>query len=135
MQACIHEHNERGSGRRRTQSHGPCVNCLCQGDVIDDLHYHASRSASIQHNDTLQKDLLDFDSINALPDAVSLKRLSGISKTLASSKKAKYHKSCRTMLNRQMFLRAEKSKRTLQHDDVALSPKKTLDPTGNCQLY
>ena len=108
--------------------------CLCQGDVIDDLRCPANKECYNSAYYTLQKDLLDFDSINALPDALSLERLndgSGIAKTLLT-KKAKYHKSCRTMLNRQMFLRAEKSKRKLQHGDVAISPKKTRSSFSAC---
>ena len=75
--------------------------------------------------DTLEKDITDFESINALPDGIKLTYLndgSGIAKTLLANN-ALYHKSCRSNCNGNMFKR-EGCKRVSQ-SQTPTSPKKT----------
>ena len=57
--------------------------------------------------DTLEKDITDFESINALPDGIKLTFLndgSGIAKTLLANN-ALNHKYCRSNCNGNMFKR------------------------------
>ena len=75
--------------------------------------------------DTVEKDITDFESINALPDGIKLTYLndgSGIAKTLLANN-AQYHKSCRSNCNGNMFKR-ESCKRVSQ-SQTPPSPKKT----------
>lgn len=63
--------------------------CLCQGGTNDNMHCPANKECFNSVYDIPEKDLLDFDSINDLPDYKSHKCVndgSGIAKTLLASK-------------------------------------------------
>ncbi|MES9879449.1 MAG: hypothetical protein ABW185_01030 [Sedimenticola sp.] len=70
----------------------------------------------------------DFESINAVPEGISLSHLNegtdGVAKTLLNHK-AIYHKGCRTKCNSSTFKRVSTSKRHRASPAATPSPKKT----------
>ena len=81
----------------------------------EDLRCPASHPQYHSAYDTLEKDITDFESINALQDGIKLTYLndgSGIAKTLLANN-AVYHKSWRSNCNGNLFKR-ERCKRVSQ---------------------
>ena len=102
--------------------------CLCQTGSKKDLRCPADQERFHSAYDNLEKDHLDFDSISALPDLLSLACLndgSGIAKTCLINR-ANYHKNCRSQYNQDKFRRAEeRNKRKIKFGVHSPSPKKT----------
>ena len=93
--------------------------CLCQSEKDE----HFTTPGTLGFN-SLQKDLLAFDSLGALPLNIHLNRLdngTGIANTCLT-KEAKWHKSCRSSCNNQ---KVQRKKEQMTHEEQAgPSPKK-----------
>lgn len=87
---------------------------ICQNKTKENLQCPTNskrKSGSIGYK-TLAQNLLDFKSIDKIPEGLDLKLLdegSGIEETLRQ-KNASWHKSCRDLFNNTKFERAKKRK-------------------------